>query len=182
MVHEVVPPTEPTQALLAFKRLLSLVDQHMSLELVAVREPGSTELASVGALARMYPQVTSQVGHLHKLTIAVCAVVWLLSSVQPHMSLEMVVTRETLVALFALERLLARVCPLVILKDVLVAETPITDATHEYLVPSRGIRRRVLDHASWNLASPIIVYLGHLDAGIDVGGSRCHYPLGSDCH
>lgn len=137
---------------MALERLLALVDEIVGLELVRVGEPGRAELAGVGPLARVHPQVAPQVGHLDKLAVAVRAVVRLLARVQAHVRLEVVVARESLAALLALERLLAGVGPLVILQDVLVAERPVADGAAKHLVPllllllRRRRQRHVVHH------------------------------------
>ena len=59
------------------------------------------------------------------------------TGVQPHVRFQVVIAGEALAALFALERLLARVRPFVILQHVLVAERSVADGTRKHLVPRR---------------------------------------------
>lgn len=82
----------------------------------------------------MHAQVPTQVGDLHKVTRAVRAAIRLLSSVQAEVRLEVVVAREALVALAALEGLLASVRPFMVLEHVLVAEGAGADLAGEQLV------------------------------------------------
>jgi hypothetical protein len=82
----------------------------------------------------MHSEMSAQVGHLHKLTIAVCTLVWLLSRVEPHVCLQVVVAGEPLLAHPAAERLLSSVSPLVVLQHVFVPEGAVTCATGEDLV------------------------------------------------
>ena len=79
--------------------------------------------------------MASQIGHLHKQPVAVGARIWLFSRVQPHVSLEMVVAGESLGAHLALERLFTRVCALMVLQHVLVAEASVARLARELLVP-----------------------------------------------
>ena len=58
--------------------LLCLVDQHVSLQLVGVREIAGTKLALVGPLASVDPDVSPEVGHLDKLPVAVGTTIRLL--------------------------------------------------------------------------------------------------------
>ena len=79
VMHEVVASAEASVAVLALEGFLALVDEHVSLQLVRVGEPRRAQVAGVGPLAGVYTQVAPQVGHLHKLTVAVRAVVRFLS-------------------------------------------------------------------------------------------------------
>lgn len=95
VVHQVVPPTEPHLTVLALERLLALVDQQMSLQLIRVAELRRAQLARVRTLARVHAQVPTQVRYLHELSVAVAAVVRLLARVQPHVCLQMMIPRES---------------------------------------------------------------------------------------
>lgn len=142
-----VSASEATEALVAFEGLLALVDEHVSLELVAVREARHAKLACVGPLSGVDAQVSPEVGHLDELAIAMVAVVRLFARMQAHVCFQVMVTREALVALATLKRLLARMGPLVVLQDVLVAEASLANWTNEHFLPSwrahtRGGARR----------------------------------------
>ena len=56
------------------------------------------------------------------------------ASMQTHMSLEVMITGESLVADFALERLFTRMSALVILKHMFVTETTITSLASKDLI------------------------------------------------
>ena len=58
---------------------LALAYQHVSLQLVRVREVARTDLALVRALPRVDPDVSPEVGHLDKLPVTVRTAVRLLS-------------------------------------------------------------------------------------------------------
>ena len=59
--------------------LLVLVYQHVSLQLVGVREVAGADLALVRPLPRVDPDVSPQVGHLYELSVTVRTTVRLLS-------------------------------------------------------------------------------------------------------
>jgi hypothetical protein len=135
-MHQMVTPPKLPFAFVASERLLALVDEHVSLELVRIGEGGVTEVALVRLFAGVNSQVSPQVCDLNKLSIAVGAVVRLLSSVQPHVRFEMVIPREPFVTDATLERFFTRVSALVVLQDVLVPERPIADFAGEDFVPT----------------------------------------------
>ena len=59
--------------------LFCLVDQHVSLQLVGVREIAGTKLALVRSLSSVDPDVSPEVGHLDKLPVTVRTTIRLLS-------------------------------------------------------------------------------------------------------
>lgn len=109
MVHEMMSSAESSEALGAFERLLALVDQHMSFQLVAVGKAGRTQLALVWLLAGVDSDMASQVSNLDEASLAGAADVGFLARMESHVRLQMVVARKPLVALRTFERLLARV-------------------------------------------------------------------------
>lgn len=138
VVQKVVPPAEAAAAPFARERLLPVVQESVGLELVGVREARLAEGAAVGPLSRVHAEMAPQVGHLYEVARAVRATVWLLASVQAQVGFEVVVAREPLVTLSALEGLLARVGALVVLEDVLVSEGARADLAREQLI-TRGL-------------------------------------------
>lgn len=115
----------------ALKRLLVLVNQHVSFQLIRIREFGRTQFTAVRPFPGMDTQVTTQVCNLYKLPVTVGTTVRFFSRMQTHMSLKVVVPGESLVTSATFKWLFARVCPLVILKHMLVAETAVTNETLE---------------------------------------------------
>lgn len=134
MVHQMMSSAKSSAAPQALERLHPFVDEDVRLQLVAVREPRAAQVAGVGPLARVHPQVPAKIRNLHELPLAVGTMVGFLARVQTHVRLEVVVPSEALVALLALEGLLARMRPLVVLQDVLVAEAAVADVARELLV------------------------------------------------
>ena len=121
--------------------LFCLVDQHVGLQLVGVREIAGTNLALVRSLSGVNPDVSPEVRHLDKLSVTVRATIRLLSweisvsrnnptlplslcltCMKSHVSFKMVVPGEPLVTFLTLEWFLAGVSSLVVLKDIFVAE------------------------------------------------------------
>jgi hypothetical protein len=84
--------------------------------------------------------MSAQVGHLHELAVAMATFVGLLSRVEPHVCLQMMVAGKPLFAHPTAERLLASVGPFVVLQHVFVSERTVTRPTGEDLVtPHRHV-------------------------------------------
>lgn len=135
VVHQVVAPAELHMAAIALKRLFAIVHQHVGLELVGITELAIADLTGIRALPSVDTEMASQVGHLNELAITVGAVIWFLTRMQTHVCLQVMIPCEALVAFGALEGLLAGVCALMILQDVLVAKAAGADLAGEALVP-----------------------------------------------
>ncbi len=88
---------------------------------------------------RIDGSLSEKMEYLDELAVTVGAVVGFFAGVEAHVRLEVVVPREALAALFALERLLAGVRALVVLQDVLVAERAMADRAAEHLVPRTAV-------------------------------------------
>ena len=84
----------------------------------------------------MDSQVTTQVCYLDELPVTVSAAVRFLSRMQAHMSLKVMVPCESLVTCSTLKRLFPGMCPLVVLKHMLVPETPLTNETLKVPLPA----------------------------------------------
>lgn len=112
----------------------ALMNEDVGLQLIAVRKSRAAQLTGIRTLARVHSQMPSKVGHLYELSLTVAAVVRFLSSVQAHVCLQVVISRESLVALFAFKWLFSGMSALVVLKHMLVSETSIADIAHEYLI------------------------------------------------
>ena len=115
--------------------LFCLVDQHVSLQLVGVREIAGTNLALVRSLSRVDPDVSPEVCHLDKLPVTVRTTIRLLpweisvsyrhnphltlslslTCMKSHVSFKMMVPGEPLVTFLTLEWFLAGVSSLVVL-------------------------------------------------------------------
>lgn len=140
--------------------------------------------------------MSPQVCHLDELSVAVCAGVWLLSRVESHVSLEVVIPCKSFMAFLTFERFLPRVCSLVVLQHVLVAEGPVADVAGEHLLspvltpvpppPGRwtagggraghglgGLWGRDVPHGVkvW-VARPSGGYTGEVGRGVGHGGGR----------
>lgn len=87
----------------------------MSFQLVGVGEARLTQVAAVGPLASVHPEVSPEVGDLDEMARAMRTAVGLLTRVQPKVGLKVVVAGETFVTLAALEGLLSRVGSFVVL-------------------------------------------------------------------
>ena len=69
----------------------------------------------VGTLSCVNPEMSSQICNLNKLAVAVCAGVRLLTRVQTHVSLQVVVPCKSFMTFLTFKRFLSRVCSLVVL-------------------------------------------------------------------
>lgn len=134
VVHEMVSPSESTSALGALERLFTLVNEHVSFELIGVGEATSAQFAGVGSLASVHPQMPPQVGHLHELSIAVSTVIWLLARMKTHVCLEVMISGESFMALSAFERFFTGMGPLMVLQNVFVTEATIAYLTDEHFL------------------------------------------------
>lgn len=152
VVHQVVAAPISAAAPIAAERFLALVDEHVRLELIRVWELWRAQLAGVGSLAGVHPEVAPQIGHLHELPLAVRAMIRFFARVQSHVRLEVMVPGEAFVALGTGERFFAGVGALVVLQHVFVAEASVTHAALEHLVAAGGAalaaatRRQRLGH------------------------------------
>ena len=90
----------------------------------------------VRSLAGMHAEVTAQICDLNKLTVAVIAQVRFLSSVEPHVCFEVVITREALFTHCTFERFLSSMSALVVLKHVFVSKGTVAYPAGEHFVPT----------------------------------------------
>lgn len=104
--------------------------------------------------------MTPEVGHLHEVSVAVGAVIRLLSRMQSHVCFQMVVPGEPLVALRTLERLLASVRALVVLQHVFVPEGSIADTTRENLLSVVLLFRTTPGTGHYFLSRPVGLWGG----------------------
>lgn len=95
MMHQVVSSSEFLIAIHAMKRFLAAVYQHVRLQLIRVAEAGSAIPAGVRTLARVHPQMTTEIGHLDESPFAECAEIRFLAGVQSQVRLQMVVPSKS---------------------------------------------------------------------------------------
>lgn len=109
-------------ASIAMVRFFIVVHGLVAFQLVRVGEGRLANFAFVWFLARVDSHVSPQIGDLHKVSITVVTVIRFLASVKTHMGFQVVVSRESFMALWALKRLFAGVCSFVVLQNMFVAE------------------------------------------------------------
>ena len=100
-----MPSAEAHLAVFTLERLFTFVDQQVSLELVRIAKFRRTEFAGIRTFSGVDPQMASKIGYLYKLPVAVATMIWLLSCVQSHVSLQVVVPRKSAKRIETLQKL-----------------------------------------------------------------------------
>lgn len=99
-MHQMMPSSKTHLTMFTLEWFFAFMNQRMCLELIRIAELGRTEFARVRTFTRMYTQVTTEIGYLDELTIAMAAVIRFLTGMQSHVRLQVMISSKSVIKWF----------------------------------------------------------------------------------